>query len=447
MTYIPHTPEQLAQMLKTVGVDSTDRLFDVIPQEHRFPDLDLPPALSEPELADVFRQLSEQNDDLDHATSFLGAGAYHHYIPSIVGHVVSRSELYTAYTPYQPEVSQGTLQAIFEYQSMICALTGMDACNASHYDGATALAESIITTIAAGRGRRRRVVMAPSVHPQYRQVCASYTSGMDVDIATAGNPRATPETLLSMVDNQTACLIVQSPDYFGRIHDLAPVASALHDMGALLVVVTHPISLGLLKPPGGQGADIVVGDGQPLGNPLAFGGPHLGFFGCTKSLVRRMSGRLVGETVDDGGNRGYVLTLSTREQHIRRGKASSNICTNQGLNALAAAVYLSVMGKQGLAQVARLCYHKAHHAATLINRVAGFSAEMDHPFFNEFTVECPCDATDLCARIYDQAGIVAGYPLKPDFPDLANQLLVCVTEVNSSEQIAALAGALAEATA
>jgi len=442
MTYTPHTPQQLADMLKTVGVDSTASLFQVIPEEYRFPEVDLPPALSEPELATAFRQLSERNDDLAHTTSFLGAGAYHHYVPSIVDHIISRSELYTAYTPYQPEASQGTLQAIFEYQTMLCALTGMDACNASHYDGATALAESIITAVAAGRGRRRRVVMAPSVHPQYQQVCTTYTSGMDVDIVTAGNPLATPDALLSLVDDQTACLIVQSPDFFGRIHALSAIADTLHAQGTLLVVVANPISLGLLEPPGEQGADVVVGDGQPLGNPLAFGGPHLGFFACTKALVRRMSGRLVGETVDDSGNRGYVLTLSTREQHIRRGKASSNICTNQGLNALATAVYLSVMGKQGLTHVAQLCFHKAHYAATVIDKLPGFSVKMDHPFFHEFVVECPCNATRLCDRVHAQEGIIAGYPLGADYADMANHILVCLTEMNTAEQIADLARAL-----
>jgi len=240
---------------------------------------------------------------------------------------------------------------------------------------------------------------------------------------------------------------VQSPDFFGRIHDLSAIADALHTQNALLVVVANPISLGLLRPPGEQGADIVVGDGQPLGNSLAFGGPHLGYFACTKALVRRMSGRLVGETVDHAENRGYVLTLSTREQHIRRGKASSNICTNQGLNALAAAVYLSVMGKQGLAHVARLCYHKAHHAAALIDGLAGFCVDSTHSFFHEFVVECPCDADRIRDRVYAQSGIVVGYPLGSDYVDMAKRLLVCVTEMNSAEQIADLARALEEATA
>ena len=444
MTYTPHTELQVQEMLATIGVSSTDALFEVIPAQHRFPSVELPPALSEPELVAEMRAMAERNADLVHTPCFLGTGAYHHFVPSLVDHIISRSELYTAYTPYQPEVSQGTLQAIFEYQTMICALTQMDACNASHYDGATALAEAIITALTATRGKRRRVVMAPWVNPEYRQVCQTYVSGMDVELVTADDPTASIEQLVALLDDQTACLIVQTPDFVGRIHDLAGLAQTVHAHGALLIVVTNPIALGLLKPPGAYGADIALGDGQPLGSALSFGGPHLGFFACTQALVRRMSGRLVGETVDDAGVRGYVLTLSTREQHIRRDKASSNICTNQGLNALAAAVYLAAMGKSGLAHIARLCYHKAHHAAALIDALPGYAVDTRQPFFHEFVVDCPRPADEIQKALYEQQGIIGGYPLGRAYPDMTNRMLICVTEMNTAQQIERLVRALQE---
>ncbi|MFH1086592.1 MAG: aminomethyl-transferring glycine dehydrogenase subunit GcvPA, partial [Chloroflexota bacterium] len=360
MSYVPHTAAERAAMLARIGVGALDDLFVDIPAAHRNPTIALPRPLSEMEIMAELRGLAEANMDTQHATCFLGAGAYHHFIPSVVDHIISRSEFYTAYTPYQPEISQGTLQAIFEYQSMICALTGMEVSNASHYDGATAMAEAVIAAVSIGRGKRRKVVVAPTVHPEYRATVRTYTRSMEV--AVVGDEALDHDlaSLTELVDGDTACLIVPTPDFLGRIHDLAGVADAVHARGALLVVACNPIALGLLQPPGAYGADMAVGEGQPLGIPLSFGGPYLGFFACREEHVRRMSGRLVGQTEDITGETAYVLTLSTREQHIRRERATSNICTNHALMALRAAAYLSLMGPIGLCRVAELCLAKAH---------------------------------------------------------------------------------------
>jgi len=341
MSYVANTASDQKAMLEAIGANSVEELFDAIPADVRFPKLNLPEPLSEMEILAEMEQMADSNADAHHYTWFLGAGAYNHFVPSIVPQLQMRGEFYTAYTPYQPEASQGTLQAIFEYQSMMAELTGMDVVNASHYDGATSLAEAAIMSVNATRGKRNKVLVSPGVHPQYREVLKTYIQGTDIQVVGDDNPDNNLAALKGMLDKETACLIVQWPNFFGELEDLEGLADVVHKAGALLVLHIDPVSLGLLKPPGEYGADIVTGEGQSLGNNLNFGGPYLGIFATTKKLVRKMPGRVVGETVDTEGRRGYVLTLSTREQHIRREKATSNICTNQGLMALGAAIYLT----------------------------------------------------------------------------------------------------------
>ncbi len=435
MTYVPHTDAERREMLARVGVQKVEDLFEAVPAAYRFPAIELPKPLSEPEIMAELRAMSERNDNVQDTACFLGAGAYHHYIPSIVNHVISRSEFYTAYTPYQPEMSQGTLQAIFEYQTMICELTGMEVSNASHYDGATALAEAVIMALSVARGRRRKVIMSPTVHPEYRATVHTYTQGMDLKMMGDEKLDNVPRALVRMVDDETACLIVQNPDFLGRIYDLRGVAEAVHARGALLVVACNPISLGMLTPPGEYGADIALGEGQALGNALSFGGPYLGFFACRKEYVRRTAGRLVGQTVDRDGKTGYVLTLSTREQHIRRERATSNICTNEGLNALAAAVYMAALGRCGLAKVANLCYHKAHYAAQKIAELSKYQVDLQHPFFNEFVVRCPIPVEELNFDLLEMHGILGGYDLGRDYPELQDHMLLCVTEMNTAAEM------------
>jgi len=447
MTYVPHTEAERKEMLAQIGVQQIEDLFQTVPEAYRFPHIELPKPLSELELMAELREMSEENTDLQHAACFLGAGAYYHFVPSVVNHVISRSEFYTAYTPYQPEVSQGTLQSIFEYQTMICALTGMDVSNASHYDGATAMAEAVIMSLSVARGRRKKVVMSPTIHPEYRETVRTYTRGMGVTIVGDESLSNDLGALANMVDDETACLIVQNPDFLGRILDLKGLADIVHAHRALFVVCCDPISLGMLRPPGGYDADIAIGEGQSLGNPLSFGGPYLGFFACKKEYVHRTAGRLVGQTVDVRGNIGYVLTLSTREQHIRRERATSNICTNQGLNALAAAVYLAALGKCGLSKVARLCYHKAHHVARLIARLDRYEVRLAEPFFKEFVVRCPMPVEELNATLLDDYGIIGGFDLGRVYPDMANHMLLCVTEMNTAQEIEALVEALEEIAA
>jgi glycine dehydrogenase subunit 1 len=446
MSYVPHTEADRAEMLAAIGVERLEELFHDVPAACRFPGLDLPEPLSEMEIMAELQAMSEENLDTGHFTSFLGAGAYQHYVPRVVDHVISRSEFYTAYTPYQPEISQGTLQSMFEYQSMICALTGMDVANASHYDGATSTAEAVIMALNVGRGKRKRVILSPLVHPEYRAVVRTYTQGMDLDIVGDGDPAATLDDLTDLLDRNTACLIVQSPNFLGQIEDLEGLAEKVHAVRAMLVVVADPISLGLLKPPGDYGADIVVGEGQALGNGLNFGGPYLGFFACRQKDVRKMAGRLAGQTVDTEGRRGFVLTLATREQHIRRERATSNICTNQALCALATSVHLAALGKTGLRKLAELCYHKAHYAANRIGGLEGYEVRGDKPFFREFVVRCPAAVDSINGYLLEEWGLIGGYDLGRDYPDLENHMLVCVTEVISRREIDALADALAEAT-
>ena len=445
MTYIPHTDADRAAMLAAIGVESLDDLFDAVPAEFRFPALDLPDPLSEMEVAWEVGGLARANVAANDYAIFLGAGAYHHFVPSVVDHILRRGEFFTAYTPYQPELSQGTLQAIFEYQSMMCMLTGMDAANASHYDGATSLAEAVTMANAHFRGKRNKVILSPGVHPQYRAVVRTYHQNSGTKFVGDKGGRATLPDLVDMLDKDTAMLVVQYPNFFGQIEDFSGLADAVHAAGALLCIVADPIALGLLKPPGALGADIVVGEGQPLGSPLSFGGPYLGFFATRTEYVRKIAGRIVGETMDADGRRAYVMTLRPREQDIRREKATSNICTNQGLMALAACVYMSVMGKRGLRRVAELCYHKAHYAAQQIDALDGYSVDMSKPFFKEFVVTCPKPVSEINHILLEQWGIIGGYDLSQDDETRRNQMLIAVTEMNSRDEIDTLVEALKEA--
>lgn len=443
MAYIPHTDEDRRAMLAAIGLERMDDLYDAIPQDVRFPDLNLPDPVSEMEIMGELQALSEANLEVQHVSCFLGAGAYHHFIPSVVDHTLRRNEFYTAYTPYQPEISQGTLQAIYEYQSLMCNLTGMEVSNASHYDGATALAEAVILAYNQHRGKRSKVVLSPAIHPQFRQVVRTYSQGMGLTLVGDESLDNGVEELAGMLDKDTTLVAVQYPDFFGRIKDFSKLGEAAQEVGALLCVVVNPLALGLLTPPSDFDADVVVGEGQPLGIPLSYGGPYLGIFTTRKKYVRKMSGRLVGETVDSRGQRGYVLTLTPREQHIRREKSTSNICTNQGLMALAIAVYLSVMGKHGLRKVAELCYHKAHYAAEQIAALEDYSLWHDGPFFHEFAVTCPRPVAEINDRLIDY-DILGGYDLGQDYPILKDHMLIAVTEVNSKEEIDDLVAALEE---
>ncbi len=448
--YLPHTDADRTAMLKTIGLDTMSDLFSDIPAHARFPRLRLPPRTSEMEVRGEMHDLAKRNLELDGSARFLGAGAYNHYIPPTVDYVLCRGEFYTSYTPYQPEISQGMLQTMFEYQSMICRLTGMEVSNASHYDGATALAEAVLLALDHGRGDRDRILVSPSVHPQYRQVVRAYLKGATASLLGDEDPTTDVAALIERLDGRTAALVVQNPNFFGQFEDVDALAAKAHDAGALLIVVVDPTSLGLFRPPGSYGADVAVADGQPLGIPLSFGGPHLGIFAANKSLVRRLAGRLVGETVDAEGRRGYVLTLGTREQHIRRDKATSNICTNAALTALAATVYLATLGKSGLRQVARLCYDKSHYAADQIGRLPGLTVNPQAPdkaFFKEFVVRLPRPADEVNDFLLDTCGIIGGYPLGNDYPGCDGDMLIAVTEMNTKPAIDRLVDGLRRATA
>jgi glycine dehydrogenase subunit 1 len=420
-------------MVKTVGVKSIDDLFDDVPEDIQYPKLNLPTALSELEMLRTLRELAGKNANSGEYATFLGAGAYNHFVPATVPHLIFRSEFYTSYTPYQPEISQGTLQTIFEYQSMICDLTGMDAANASHYDGATAAAEAAVMAINSVRDRRK-IIVAPTLHPHYRATMRTYLEGQHIPIVGDEDPAATLDTILEKhLDAGTAGVLVANPDFLGGVRDLKPIADRVHAAGALVIVSAYPISLGLYQPPGDYGADIVIGEGQALGNALGFGGPYLGVFACKEKYIRRMAGRLVGQTVDTQGRRGFVLTLQAREQHIRREKATSNICTNEALNALAACVYLATLGKHGLRKVAELCYQKAHYAAREISKLAGYHVGPSE-FFNEFVVECPRPVAEI-NRALAALKIIGGYDLAADYPQFKNGMLLAVTEMNTREEI------------
>lgn len=444
MSYSPHTPTDRAEMLAAIGAESIEALFADVPARVRFPEMDLPGPLSELETHRELSELAEANANAQHTPIFLGAGAYHHFSPSIINHLILRGEFLTAYTPYQPEISQGTLQAIYEYQSMVCALTGMDVANASHYDGSTSMAEAVVLAYHHFREKRKQIIFAPSVHPQYRAVARTYTQALGLTYVGDDKPQATLSDLTALLNANTALFVVQYPNFFGQIEDLTGLMEKVHAAGALLCIVVDPIALGLLKSPGQWGADIVVGEGQSLGIPLSYGGPYLGFFATRKEYVRKMAGRLVGETKDRNGQRGYVLTLATREQHIKREKATSNICTNQGLMALAATIYLETLGKNGLRQVAELCWHKSHYAAQRINDLLGYAVDLSQPFFKEFVVKCPRPVKEINDILFDDFDLVGGYDLGQEYPHLKDHMLVCVTEMNSRESIDRLVEALGD---
>ncbi len=432
-------------MLHHVGLSSAAELFDSIPQDLRLArNLDTPAALSEIELMAGFEKLAEHNRAAKR-TSFLGAGAYQHYIPTIVDHIISRSEFFTAYTPYQPEISQGTLQVIFEFQTLVCQLTGMDLANASMYDGSTALAEAVL--MAERVTRRSKVISCGAIHPEYLDVVSTYVQHAGIELVRADFDAATgqaPQDLEKLIDDKTAALVVQSPNFFGCIEDVTALAERAHAAGALLIIaVTEAISLGLLKSPGACGADIVVAEGQSFGVPLSFGGPYVGLFATREKYARQIPGRLVGEAYDKQGRRGFVLTLATREQHIRREKATSNICTNEGLIALAATVYLETMGRRGLQEVAAQCAQKTAYAAKRIAELVGFSLPFSGPRFNEFVVRAPGSAKELLSRLATEKHITGGLALSRYYADRPNEFLVCVTEMNSRADIDALVEGLA----
>lgn len=438
MQFTPHTNAERQAMLDAVGVSTIDQLFADVPKHVRFPELDLPRALSELEIAREMRTLSTRNLEVDEAGSFLGAGAYRHFRPAVVDSILQRGEFFTAYTPYQPELSQGMLQAMFEYQSMICQLTGMEVSNASHYDGATSLAEAVLLALNATGRDQTKILLSRRVNPHYQEVVQTYLQGTDAEHDGEYELNADLNSLLSKLDPQTAAVVIQSPNFFGQFEALEGVADRVHRAGALLIVITDPIALGLFRPPGAYGADVVVADGQPLGIPVNFGGPHLGIFATRQAHVRSLIGRLVGETVDSAGDRGYVLTLATREQHIRRAKATSNICTNGALSALAATVYLAALGKHGLRAVAERCYHQCHYAASEISRAAGLPINPqapETPFFKEFVVELPRPASEVVQLLRDRFGIIGGYDLGRSYSELERHMLVAVTEVNDKAKI------------
>jgi len=443
LRYIPNSPEERTEMLHEVGLNSAAELFDSIPKDLRLSrELNTTAALSEIELLAGFDQMAARNPGALRP-SFLGAGAYQHYIPTIVDHIISRSEFFTAYTPYQPEISQGTLQAIFEFQTLVCQLTGMEVANASMYDGSTALAEAVL--MAERVTKRSKVVACGAIHPEYLEVVSTYVQHAGIELVQAEVNSETGQNArpIDLLDDKTAALVVQSPNFFGCIEDVAALAEEAHAVGALLIVaVTEAISLGLLKSPGACGADIAVAEGQSFGVPLSFGGPYVGLFATREKYARQIPGRLVGEAYDKEGRRGFVLTLATREQHIRREKATSNICTNEGLIALATTVYLETMGRRGLQEVAAQCAQKAAYAAQRIAELDGFSIPFTGPRFNEFVVRAPVAAKDLLARLASERNITGGLPLSRYYADRPNEFLVCVTEMNSRAQIDALVEAL-----
>jgi glycine dehydrogenase subunit 1 len=444
MRYIPNSPEERAEMLTSIGLNDAAELFRTIPEDVRLSRaLNVTDPLAEPEVISAMEGMAAKNTGAN-KLSFLGGGVYSHYSPTIVDHLIQRSEFFTSYTPYQPEISQGTLQYIFEFQTLVCQLTGMEVANASMYDGSTAMAEAYL--MAQRVTRRDKIVVAKSVHKEYRDVAVTYAQHGDTEIVEIDFDEATGRVKgLEALDDKTAALVVQSPNFFGCVEDLTSLADAAHAVGALfVVVVTEAISLGLLKTPGACGADIVVGEGQSFGIPMSFGGPHLGLFATQDKYVRNMPGRLCGVAYDKNGNRGYVLTLSTREQHIRREKATSNICTNQGLIALAATIYMEAMGKKGLQEVAVQNAHKAAFAKDAIAKIQGYSVPFSAPTFNEFVVKGPRPAAEILDTLRTEHGIIGGLPLSQYYSGRDDEFLVCVTETNKRDQIDQLVAGLAK---
>jgi len=444
MEYIPNTKEEQHQMLRTIGVETIEDLLGDIPSEIRLTrGLQLPPPLSEPELKTELLRLSERNADLLHHVSFLGAGAYDHHIPSVVNHLAFRSEFYTAYTPYQAEMSQGLLQTIYEFQTMICELTGMEVANASLYDGGSALAEAAMMALRVTR--RNKILVSSTIHPFHRAALKTYLSGAKTSLVELPSENGATDLVAvgKQLGEDIACVLIQTPNFLGCLEPVEGLTEEVHRHGALLGVSVDPISLALLKSPGEAGADIVVGEGQGMGCGLNFGGPYLGFFATKKEYVRQMPGRVVGATVDTKGRRGYCLTLQTREQHIKRERATSNICTNEALAALAATVYLSVMGRQGLREVGRLCLQKAHYLKHRLCEIKGFETAFQRPFFKEFVVKTPVPPSRLNKRLFRHK-IIGGLDLGEVSRKLKNHWLVCVTEKRAKEEMDQLVAVLKE---
>ena len=438
MRFIPHTEQDIREMLETVGIQNVDELFAGIPTELRLGNkaLKLPSALSESEIVATLRQMQKRNPDAEEVTTFLGAGAYRHYTPALIGSLVLRGEFATSYTPYQPEVSQGTLQAIFEFQTMIAMLTGMDLANASMYDGASALAEAVL--MAHRINKKNEFLIARAVHPEYRQTTETYLRGADhrsIEVPFDSTGKTDLEFIRANLNDKTSAVVLQSPNFFGVVEEYETLGKELAERDVLLIVnVAEPLSLGILKPPGERGADIVVGEAQSFGLPVSYGGPYAGFFTTREKFLRQMPGRVAGETIDRTGRRSFVLTLSTREQHIRRERATSNICTNQGLCALAVTVYLAVMGKQGLRELALLNLRKADYLKNKLSKVSGFEIQFSADTFNEIVLKCPRSANEIRDALLEHK-ILAGLPLGEYYPELANSLLLCATEVNTVESI------------
>jgi glycine dehydrogenase subunit 1 len=432
--YLPMTEADKKAMLETIGVNSVDELFSDIPEKVRFKgEYNIKAAKSETSLMKELFQMASRNADLKTNVSFLGAGVYDHYMPVIVDHVISRSEFYTAYTPYQPEISQGELQAIFEFQTMICELTGMDVANSSMYDGGTALAEAAM--LSAGHTKRKKILVSSAVHPESKEVLKTYAKGQYIEVieVPVNNGITDIEALKGLANEEIAAVIVQYPNFFGRIEPLKELEEIVHANKSLFVVSSNPLSLGVLTPPGKFGADIVIGDAQPFGIPTAFGGPHCGYFAVTNKLMRKVPGRLVGQTQDDQGRRGFVLTLQAREQHIRRDKATSNICSNQALNALAASVAMTALGKKGVREIAAANLQKAHYAKNAF-KAAGFEVIYEGHSFNEFVVKLNKPVKEINQALL-QKGIIGGYDLGRDYPELSNHMLIAVTEQRLKEEI------------
>ena len=445
MRYIPHTPQDIKAMLAKIGAANIEELFASIPEPLRLEKpLSLPASLSEPDLVAHMKSLQRLNLNADEYADFLGAGCYRHFSPTVVNHMILRGEFLTSYTPYQPEVSQGTLQTVFEFQTMICMLTGMDIANASMYDGASSLAEAVLMAHRIHGGDE--ALIARSVHPEYRKVVETYLRGYDIrliEIPIKENGQVDFDFISQNVSDQTCAVAVQTPNYFGVIEELSPLGEFLADKKTLFIAnVVEALSMAILKPPGGRGADIVVGEGQSFGLAPSFGGPYVGFFATREKYFRQIPGRLVGETVDQEGRRAFTLTLAAREQHIRREKATSNICTNQGLCALAVTVYLTIMGKEGLRELAELNLRKAEYLKNKLEKLAGYKIRFASDTFNEFVVECPRPAQEILTAL-QQEKIIAGHPLGIDYPEMDNCLLVCVTEVNTASEIDLLVEKLA----
>jgi glycine dehydrogenase subunit 1 len=439
MPYIPTTDQDRAAMLKSIGVPDIDALFADIPASVQIPGLNLPEGQSESEVHEHMQRLSQRNSH--GLISFLGGGYYDHFIPACVDDLSARSEFYTAYTPYQPEASQGTLQAIFEYQSAICRITDMEVANASLYDGGTALYEAAMMAIRLTG--RRKILLDSGVNPIYRNILVSYTSNLAVDFEEIPvvHGQSDRERIIQALDDKTAAIVLQNPNFFGAVDDFSDVIESAHRKGCMAIMSVYPVSLGLLKTPGQMGADIVTGEGQSLGLPLSFGGPYLGFMATRMGHVRRMPGRIAGATIDASGRRGFVLTLQAREQHIRREKAMSNICSNEGLCALRALIYLSWLGKHGFKELANTCARKAEYAKTRLSAIPGVKVKDSAPTFNEFTIELPCDASGLVSRMIDR-GFAPGFPLGRYYKGMDNYLLVAVTEKRTREQIGMFAETL-----